>query len=77
MWLPGEALLAFEVEPLGGERSRLTQTARFIPRGLLGILYWFAVLPLHGIVFQGMLRGIARAARADVVSPKLDELRST
>jgi hypothetical protein len=37
-------------------------TARFRPRGLLGILYWYSVLPLHHIVFGGMLRGIKRAA---------------
>jgi hypothetical protein len=39
-------------------------TARFRPRGLLGIAYWYSVLPLHGIVFRGMLKGIARAAEA-------------
>jgi hypothetical protein len=58
MKLPGVATLGFEVEPVGERRSRLTQTARFQPRGLLGILYWYAVLPLHGLVFAGMLRGI-------------------
>jgi hypothetical protein len=29
---------------------------------LPGILYWFAVLPLHTIVFRGMLRGLAAEA---------------
>jgi uncharacterized protein YbjT (DUF2867 family) len=66
MKLPGEAELEFEVEPwgkeAGGNRSRLTQTARFRPKGLLGLAYWYAVLPLHGIVFKGMLQGIRRAA---------------
>ncbi|HMB68929.1 MAG TPA: DUF2867 domain-containing protein, partial [bacterium] len=70
MRLPGEAVLRFDVEPHeGGTRSRLIQTALFRPRGLAGILYWFSVLPLHGIVFQGMLHGLAaeaeRAARSD------------
>jgi hypothetical protein len=50
-----------EVEP-EQSGSALTLTARFRPRGLLGILYWYAVLPLHGIVFTGMLRGLKRAA---------------
>jgi len=40
----------------------LVQTARFIPKGLFGLLYWFAVLPLHGVVFRGMLEGIRREA---------------
>ena len=43
-------------------RAELTQTARFKPKGLTGLAYWFAVLPLHGIVFRGMLDGIRRAA---------------
>jgi uncharacterized protein YbjT (DUF2867 family) len=62
MKLPGDALLEFDIEPAGGGRSRLTQTARFLPRGLLGILYWYAALPLHQLVFEGMLQGIRRAA---------------
>jgi hypothetical protein len=66
MRLPGEALLEFTVEPWPGraDRSRLIQTARFAPRGLLGIVYWYAVLPLHGLVFRRMLAGIGRAAEA-------------
>lgn len=63
MKLPGEAELEFEVEP-GQGVTRLIQTARFRPHGLLGLAYWFAVMPLHGIVFSGMLRGLAGAARA-------------
>ena len=46
-------------------RTRLTQTARFRPKGLFGLVYWFAVLPLHGIVFSGMLRGIQKSAESD------------
>ena len=45
-------------------RSRLIQTTRFLPRGLRGIGYWYAVLPLHGFVFGRMLRGICRATEA-------------
>lgn len=63
MKLPGRALLEFTLEetPTG---TRLVQAARFVPHGLLGLAYWFAVLPLHGIVFRGMLCGIRRAATA-------------
>jgi hypothetical protein len=66
MRLPGEARLEFAVEPLPGRAShaRLVQTAHFLPRGLLGLAYWYAVLPLHGFVFGRMLAGIARAAEA-------------
>ncbi|NNF44960.1 MAG: SDR family oxidoreductase [Phycisphaerales bacterium] len=62
MKLPGVATLTFEIEPAGTERSKLTQTARFKPKGLFGLLYWYAVLPMHGFVFSGMVRGIARSA---------------
>jgi hypothetical protein len=64
MKLPGIATLEFDVEPIDVHRSRLTQTARFLPKGLFGIIYWYSVLPVHGIVFAGMLRGIRRAAEA-------------
>jgi len=63
MRLPGEALLEFDVNA-DSEHSLLRQTARFKPRGLLGLLYWLAVLPLHRFVFQGMLKGIKRAAES-------------
>lgn len=63
MKLPGEAELAFEIEP-EGPNQRLVMTARFRPKGLLGLAYWYAVLPLHGIVFKGMLHGMKRTAIA-------------
>ncbi len=67
MKLPGEALLEFDIDSEGeaGGRSVLTQTARFKPRGFLGIAYWHLVSPLHTLVFEAMLRGIRRAAEAD------------
>ncbi len=39
-------------------------TARYRPKGILGILYWYSVLPFHGIVFKGMLKGIKRSAES-------------
>jgi uncharacterized protein YbjT (DUF2867 family) len=63
MKLPGRGWLEFEVTPLDdGARSQIRQTATFDARGVLGRLYWYAVLPLHALVFRGMLRGIARRA---------------
>ncbi|UCF40974.1 MAG: SDR family oxidoreductase [Gemmatimonadota bacterium] len=63
MRLPGRAWLQFEVEP-SESGSRVRQTAIFDPVGLLGLLYWYALYPLHTLVFEGMLRGIARAANS-------------
>ena len=49
--------------PLGdGTRSLIRQTATFDPNGVAGRLYWYGVLPLHALVFRGLLRRIARRA---------------
>lgn len=61
MKVPGRAWLQFELEP-DGEGQRITQTAIFDPRGLLGRVYWYLLWPVHAFVFRGMLRNIARAA---------------
>jgi uncharacterized protein YbjT (DUF2867 family) len=64
--LPGRGWLEFRVEPLdGGARSLIRQTATFDARGIGGRIYWYAVLPLHVLVFRGMLRRIARRAMRD------------
>ena len=41
-------------------KSTLFQTATFRPKGLLGRLYWFAVLPFHHFIFNGMLTRLIR-----------------
>ncbi|NQV53161.1 MAG: SDR family oxidoreductase [Flavobacteriales bacterium] len=55
MKLPGEAWLEFKIEG-----DQLKQTATFRPLGLLGRLYWYAVLPFHGIIFKGMLASLTK-----------------
>ncbi len=55
MKLPGEAWLEFKID----RSNVLTQTATFRPLGLMGRLYWFAVLPFHGFIFNGMIRNIS------------------
>ncbi len=66
MRMPGRAWLQFEVD--GDEHgSRIRQTAIFDPAGLAGLLYWYALLPLHRLVFEGMFDGIAQ--RAAVAAP--------
>ena len=62
MRLPGRAWLEFEVSPADGG-SEIRQTAAFDPSGLLGLLYWYGIQPLHALVFRGMLAGIARSVR--------------
>ncbi len=38
--------------------------AMFDPLGLAGLAYWYAIWPLHKIVFSGMLRGLALKAES-------------
>ena len=63
MRLPGEARLEWSIVDHGNHRE-VVQLARFRPRGLGGLLYWYAVLPLHGLVFPRLLRGVVAAAEA-------------
>ena len=59
MKMPGEATLEFRLATLADGATELTQTARFLPRGLSGIAYWYLLDPFHQIIYQGMLRAIA------------------
>lgn len=64
MKVPGKAWLQFQVNAHGEEQARLSQTAFFAPKGLMGWLYWYALYPLHGLVFSGLIDRIARRAAA-------------
>jgi len=64
MKLPGRAWLEFEVVP-SDSGSTIRQTAMHDPEGLFGLVYWYALFPVHGPVFDGMLHGIARRAVGD------------
>jgi uncharacterized protein YbjT (DUF2867 family) len=61
MKTPGPAWLQYEVEPTP-TGSRLVQTAFFEPHGLAGLVYWYALLPIHDVVFRGMVAAIAKQA---------------
>jgi Protein of unknown function (DUF2867) len=34
----------------------------FEPRGLFGILYWYALYPVHQVVFSGLIKAIGKRA---------------
>jgi Protein of unknown function (DUF2867) len=63
MKTPGRIWLQFEVN---GDQAGTTlrQTAIFDPHGLAGLAYWYALYPVHHLIFEGMLRRIERAAIA-------------
>ena len=59
MKLPGRAWLDFEL--LTENKARyIQQTITFDPLGLLGVIYWYALVPIHWILFKGMLRQIIK-----------------
>jgi uncharacterized protein YbjT (DUF2867 family) len=62
MKVPGRAWLELTTvaDPAGGSTYR--QRAVFFPSGLGGRLYWYAILPFHGIIFKGMANRITAAA---------------
>jgi hypothetical protein len=66
MKVPGRAWLQFKAEPLETGQTRLGQTAFFAPKGLSGLLYWYVLYPVHGLIFSGMIRRLAQ--RAEQVS---------
>ncbi len=53
MKMPGEAWLEFRIK-----NDKVYQTATFRPLGLAGRLYWYAVLPFHYFIFNGMINKI-------------------
>ncbi len=61
MKLPGEAVLEFHLATLGQGRVELRQTARFLPRGLGGLVYWYSLAPFHHWLYRGMLKAVAAA----------------
>lgn len=63
MKVPGRAWLQFEAHPRAPSGSTLTQTAFFEPKGLAGLLYWYALYPIHALIFRDMIRAIAEEAK--------------
>ncbi|MBN2470143.1 MAG: SDR family oxidoreductase, partial [Anaerolineae bacterium] len=62
MKVPGRAWLQFKAEPLEDGQTRLVQTAFFAPKGLFGLLYWYVLYPVHGLIFSGLIDRLARLA---------------
>ena len=63
MKLPGRAWLQFEVLP-DPQGARVEQTAFFEPRGVLGYLYWYSVLPFHRFLFPGLIGAVKDRSEA-------------
>lgn len=61
MRVPGLAWLQFMTVPEGAG-TRLVQSALFAPRGVPGLLYWYAMYPAHKFIFPDMIHAIKRLA---------------
>jgi hypothetical protein len=59
MKLPGMAWLEFKIKD-----NKLIQSAYFYPKGLLGRLYWYLLVPLHYFVFNNMIKSIIKKAKS-------------
>jgi uncharacterized protein YndB with AHSA1/START domain len=56
MKVPGRAWLQFEAHKGQNGDTQLIQTAFFAPKGLFGLLYWYVLYPVHGLIFSGLIR---------------------
>ena len=63
MRLPGDAWLEWRLSEVPGG-AKLRQRARFHPKGLLGRLYWWALIPVHTVIFRGLVARLAQEARS-------------
>jgi uncharacterized protein YbjT (DUF2867 family) len=64
MKMPGRAWLEWSVIPnANGKGCKVVQRAIYVPRGLWGHLYWWAVWPMHGLVFPSMAKNAAFGKR--------------
>ena len=63
MKLPGEATLTFQITPVADGSTQLTLLSRFLPRGLAGLVYWYALYPAHELIFMGMAKAIGPGHR--------------
>ena len=69
MSVPGTAWLAFDAQPLPKDKTLLVQTNLFAPRGLWGALSWILLIPIHSVIFGGLLRALAQRAESAAQSP--------
>ena len=65
MLVPGRAWLEFETRSDALGQTLLLQSAFFEPKGLFGLFYWYALYPIHGMIFSGLIGKIAQQAESE------------
>jgi hypothetical protein len=48
-----------------GDVTLINQTAYLAPKGLFGLLYWYILYPIHGLIFSGLIRKLKILAESD------------
>ena len=66
--LPGDAWLEWQLSE-SAEGVQLRQRARFHPRGVLGRLYWWSLVPFHTMIFRELIVRLASSAEARAAQP--------
>jgi uncharacterized protein YbjT (DUF2867 family) len=62
MKAPGAGVLEFEIEETGPDERRIAVTAHWHPAGVWGLVYWYAMFPAHLVLFDALVKEIARRA---------------
>lgn len=60
MKVPGKAWLEFQSIKIDENTTKLVQTAYFEPFGLPGLIYWYALYPIHALIFSRMIDNIVK-----------------
>lgn len=65
-WFSGEAWLGYRLEPPvePGDEARLVQVGALRSKGLLGVVYWRVLWPVHLVVFELMAKRQAKVKQA-------------
>jgi hypothetical protein len=71
MKLPGSAALEIELRPESEGRTRIVATGYFHPAGAPGLAYWYALAPIHTVIFTGLAKAIAERAERGVAGEEV------
>ncbi|MBM3926025.1 MAG: SDR family oxidoreductase [SAR202 cluster bacterium] len=69
MKIPGSAWLQFLVRPISDHSAIVYQTVAFAPKGISGLVYWYALYPAHAVIFRGLFTAITALAEDRYSSP--------
>jgi hypothetical protein len=63
MKVPGYAWLEFRVDPISGDKNRLSVNAYYKTKGIWGRTYWYIFLPFHHFIFEDLIKQIERRSQ--------------